>query len=123
MLCLFFLIKSVPEDYLQNDDDVSCVTGVTGINRPQFISQDRRSDILSLFQYSLEEAANESKKRSSVAAISHLQDFIHTSYYDLINWEDLTHDHMTQEFWVPFATYMVNYARNKTKVEFADVNS
>ena len=44
-MLIFMLIKSIPEDYLQNDDDVSCVTGVTGITGPSFISQDRRSDL------------------------------------------------------------------------------
>ena len=120
---MFFLIRTVPEDYLQNDDDVSCITGVTGITRPSFISQDRRSGILAFFLHAVEEAATESNKRSSVAALYHLQYFIHTSYYDLIIWEDLTHDHMTQEFWVPFATYMGKYDSNKTKVRFADGNS
>ena len=57
------LIKAIPEDYLQNDDDVYCVTGVTGINGPLFISQDRRSDLQAFFQNSVEEAATESKKK------------------------------------------------------------
>ena len=46
-----------------------------------------------------------------------------SSNHDPINWGDLTHDHITQYFWVPFATYMGKYSRNKTKVKFADVNS
>ena len=46
-----------------------------------------------------------------------------SSNHDPINWGDLTHDHITQYFWVPFATYMGKYSRNKTKVKFDDVNS
>ena len=48
---------------------------------------------------------------------------MHASNHDPINWEDLTHDHMTQDFWGPFSTYVGKYARNKTKVDFADENS
>ena len=71
----------------------------------------------------MEEEATESKKKRSVAALSHLQDFMHASNHDLIKWEDLTHDHMTQYFWGLFATYMGKHARNKTKVKFANGNS
>ena len=117
------VIKSIPEDWLQKDDYVSCVNGVTGITGPLFIIQDRRSDLAELFQHAVEEAATEPNKKCSVAALSHLQDFIHAINHDLINWEDLTHNHMTQDFWGPFTTYMGNYARNKTKVKFADGNS
>ena len=41
----FMLIIDTSEDFLQNDDDVSCVTGVTGITWPSFITQDKRSDL------------------------------------------------------------------------------
>ena len=57
------LIKAISDDFLQNDDDVSCETGVTGITRPLLISQDRRSDIPAFFQHEVEEAATESKKK------------------------------------------------------------
>ena len=108
------LIKSIPEDYLQNDDGVYYVTGVIEINGPSFISQDRRSDLPAFFQHTVEEAETESKKKRPVAALSHLQQFMHASNHDPINWEDLTHDHMTQDFWGPFVTYMGKYAMNKT---------
>ena len=42
----FMLIKDVSEYFLQNDDDVSCVTGVTGITGPLFTSKYIRSDLL-----------------------------------------------------------------------------
>ena len=71
----------------------------------------------------MEEAATEFNKKRSVAALYHLQDFMHASNYDPINWEDITHDHMTQYFWGLFETYMGKYARNKTKVKFSDGNS
>ena len=48
---------------------------------------------------------------------------MHAGNHDLINWEDLTLDHMTQYFWGSFATYMDKYTGNKTKVEFYDGNS
>ena len=119
----FLLIKAVPEYYLQNDDDVSCVTVVTGINGTSFISQYRRSDLPAFYQHAVEEAATEFNKKCSVAAMSHLQNFMHASNNDPINWEDLTNDHMTQSFWGPFETYMGKYASNKTRVKFADGNS
>ena len=117
------LIKAVPEDYLQNDDDVSCVTVVTVITGPSFISQDRRIYLPTLFQHTVEEAATEYNKKGLVAALSHLQYFMHASNHETINWEDLIHDHMTQDFWGAFATYMGKYERNKTKVNFSDGNS
>ena len=52
----FFLVKAVPEDYLQNDDDISCVTGVTEITGPLFTTKYIRSDLLALFQHAVEEA-------------------------------------------------------------------
>ena len=94
-----------------------------GITGPSFISQDRRSDLQAFFQNSVEEAATESKKKRSVDDLSHIQDFVHASNHDTINWQNLTHDHMTQDFWGPFETYMGKYARNKTKVKFSDGNS
>ena len=48
---------------------------------------------------------------------------MHASNHELINWEDLNHDNMTQAFWGPFATYMGKYARNKGKVKFSDGNA
>ena len=117
------LIKAVPEDYLQNDDDVSCVTVVTVITGPSFISQDRRIYLPTLFQHTVEEAATEYNKKGLVAALSHLQYFMHASNHETINWEDLIHDHMTQDFWGAFATYMGKYESNNTKFKFADGKS
>ena len=71
----------------------------------------------------MEEAATQSKKKRSFSALSYLQDFMNASNHDRINWEDLTHNHMNQYFWGSFATYMVKYASNKTKVKFSDGNS
>ena len=96
---------------------------MAGITGPYFISQDRRSYLPAFLQHAVEEATTESKKKFSVSSLSHLQDFMHTSNHELINWEDLTHDHMTQYFWGPFSTYMGKYASNKTRVKFADGNS
>ena len=87
---------------------------MTGITGPSFIIQVRRSDLPEIFQHAVEEAAPEFKKKRSVAALYHTQDFMQASNHDPINWEDLTHDHMTQDFWGPFVTYMGKYAMNKT---------
>ena len=51
------LIKYITEDYLQKNDDVSCVTEVMGIPGPLFINQERISDIPAFLQHSVEEAA------------------------------------------------------------------
>ena len=54
ILCAcFILIKAIPEYYLQNYDDVSCVNGVTGITGPSFISQDRRIYLPAFFQHAV----------------------------------------------------------------------
>ena len=82
----FMLIKDVSEYFLQNDDDVSCVTGVTGITGPSFIAQDRRSDIQEFLVHALEEEATESKRKRSVAALSHFQYFMEASKNDPIKW-------------------------------------
>ena len=91
---------------------------MTGINGPLFISQDRRSDLPAFLQHTVDVAATEYKKKFTVDALSHIQDFMHASNHDLINWKELTCDHMTQAFWGPFATYAGKYASNKIKVKF-----
>ena len=96
---------------------------MTGINAPSFIPQYIRIDIPDFFDYAVDELAIESKRKILVSVLSHLQDFMYASDHDPINWEDLTHDHMTQYFWVSFATYMGKYSSNKTKVKFSDGNS
>ena len=70
----------------------------------------------------MEEAATEYKKKRSVADLFHLQDFMHASNHDPINWDNLTHDHMTQDFWGPFETYMGKYAMNNKNIRFSDGN-
>ena len=96
---------------------------MAGITGPSFISQYRRSDKPAFSKHAVEEAANEPNKKCSVAALSHLQDFMRASNHDPINREDRTHDHMTQDFWGQFLTYMGKYERNEKKVKFADGNS
>ena len=68
----------------------------------------------------MEEATTESKRKLSVAELYHIQEFMHASNQDPINWKKLTNYHMTQYFWGTFETYMGKYARNKTKVKFSD---
>ena len=114
----FMIIKSVPEYFLQNDDDVSCVIGVTGITGISLITKDHRSDLSEFCEHAVEEAATKYKRKHSVDSLYHLQDFMHAISHDSINWEDLTNDHMNQYLWVSFATYMGKYARNKTMMNF-----
>ena len=82
----FLLIKAVPQYYPQNDDDVSCVTGVTGITGPSLTTQYRRSDITEFFVNVVEEATTDSKRKRSVAALSHLQYYTDASKHDPIKW-------------------------------------
>ena len=105
------LIKSIPEDSIQNYDGFSCVTGVTEITAPSLITHDRRSHLPALFKHAVEEALTESNRKLSVSALSHIQDFTHANNFVPINWKDLTHDHTTQYFWCPFVTYMGKYAK------------
>ena len=63
MLILCF-INSIPENLLQNDYNVSCVTGVTVITGPLFITQDKRSDLPSFLKHAVEEAMTESKREN-----------------------------------------------------------
>ena len=123
MLCLFFAYQSRFRRLPTKGWWFSCVTVVTGITGPSFISQDIRSDLPAFFQNAVEYAATESKKKRSVAALCHLQYFMQASNNYPINLEDLTHDHMTQYFWGSVATYMGKYAGNNTKVKFSDDNS
>ena len=41
----FMLTQYSAEELNQNDDDMSCVTGITGITGTSFFTQDRRIDI------------------------------------------------------------------------------
>ena len=107
------LIVDISEYLPVKDDNFSCVTRVTGITGPSFITQDRRIYLPEFFGHAVGEAAR------SVADLSHIQDFMDTSNHDLIKWEDLTHEHMSQTYWGSFMTYMGRCARNKTKVKFA----
>ena len=47
-MCYAYLmvIIDISEYFLQNGDNISCVTGVTGITGASFITQDRRRDVL-----------------------------------------------------------------------------
>ena len=93
-----------------------------GITGPQFIIQDKRSDLPAFFKHAVEEASTESKKKRSVSDLSHIQDFMRAVNHDPINWGDPTRDHMTQDVLGPFATYMGKYERNKKKIKFDDDN-
>ena len=94
----FMLIINIWEDFPQNDDSVSRATGVTGINGPSFITQDRRSDLPKLFRHTVDKAATESKRKSLFSALYHLQDYMEAIKQDAIKQENLTYDHMNHLF-------------------------
>ena len=104
MLYLFYDYQSHYIRLPQNDDDVSCVTVVTVITAPSFVTQDRKSGLSEFFGHAVEEAATELNSKRSVAALSHLQDSMDASRHKPIRWADLTYDHITQYFWGCFAT-------------------
>ena len=116
-------IRDISEYFLQKNDIISCVTGVTAMTGTSSVTQDRRSDVPELFGNTVEEAETGSKSKCSLVAVSHIQDFMNASKHRPIKWEDLTYDNMNQYFWDYFDTCMVKYANNKTKLELADDNS
>ena len=116
------LIIDISEHFLLNDDNIYFVTGVTGITGPSLITHDIISDLPESFGHAMDEAATGSKRKHSVDALSHLQYFMDASKHKPIKWEGLTRYHMYQKFWGSFSTYLGKYARDKTKVKFANVN-
>ena len=96
------LIRDISEYFLQKNDIISCVTGVTAMTGTSSVTQDRRSDVPELFGNTVEEAETGSKSKCSLVAVSHIQDFMNASKHRPIKWEDLTYDNMTQYFWVVF---------------------
>ena len=111
------LIKDISEYFLQNDDNVSCITWVTGITWPLFITQYRRSDLPEFFRYEFDEAETESKMKRSVASLSHIKDYMNESKHNPIKWEELTYNHMTQNTgWVLKLTCVSMQVIKKGKV-------
>ena len=87
-------IIDISEHLPQNDDNVCCVTGVTGTTGPLFITKDRRSDIPEFFGNAVDEAATESKRKHAVSALSHLQYYMESIKYNKMKWDELTHDNI-----------------------------
>ena len=123
MLCLFYAYYRYFRIFTPKWWQCYFVTVLTGITGPPFITQDKRSDIPALFGNAVESVATESKRKHSVAALSHLQDYMDAIKNNLIKLGDLTYDHMAQDFLVCSATYLGKYAKNKTMVKFANGNS
>ena len=114
----FMLTKYYAEKLNQNDDYKCCVTGVTGITGTLYLTQDRRIDITEEFGHEVEEANTDSKKKRPVAALAHLQDYMHAINHKPSKWKDMEYDQMYRKFWVGFANYMGKHANNKTMVKF-----
>ena len=66
----------------------------------------------------MEVVESESKKKRSVAALSHLQHYTNVIKHEASKWEDLEYDNMPHNFWGGFSTYMCTHAINKTRVYF-----
>ena len=76
MLCFFYAYKYYAEKLNQNDDYKCCVTGVTGITGNSYFTQDRRIDITEEFGHEVEWAKTDYKKKQSIAALTHPQDYM-----------------------------------------------
>ena len=70
----------------------------------------------------MEEGVTDFRRKLSVAALYHLQDFMDASNHNPIKWEDLTYDNTNQYVLGSYASYIDKFARNKTMVNLADVN-
>ena len=70
----------------QDDDDMSNVTGFTGTIGNTFFTQDKRIDIPEEFGHAVDKFQIESKKKGSVAASWHLQDYMDAIKHQPSRW-------------------------------------
>ena len=66
------------EELNQNDDDMSCVTGVTGTTGTKFYTQHTRFNLPEEFWHAIDKYQSVSKMKRTSAALGHLLDFIET---------------------------------------------
>ena len=83
------LTQYAAERLNKNNDDISCVTWVTGINGTTFLTRDRRIGILKVFGHAVDLSQSGSKKKCTVAALGHLRDFMDAIKQQPSEWEDL----------------------------------
>ena len=62
------------------------------------------------------------KRKWPVVALAHLQYYTKAIKNEPSKWEDMEYDHMHHKFWEGFSTNVGNHAKNKTIVEFNQVN-
>ena len=82
----FMLTQYYAEELNQNDDDMSCVTGVTGTNGITFYSQHTRFNIPEEFGHTVYESQSDSKTKRTAAASGHLQCFMDAIGRQLSKW-------------------------------------
>ena len=83
------LTQDSAEELNKNDDDVSCVTVVTGTTGTIFYTQHTGLNLPEEFRNTVDEAQSESKMKRTSAASGHLKDFMDAISHQLSNWEDL----------------------------------
>ena len=70
------------------------------------------------FGHIVEEPETDSKNKQSVAALTHLQDYINEIKHVRIKCTDIEYEHMYHKFSGYFSTYTGKQENNKTRVKF-----
>ena len=99
----------------QNNDDMSCVTGVTGTTGTKFYTQHTRFNIPKEIRHAVDESQIKSKTKRAAVDLVNLQDFMDTISHQPSEWEDMEHCYMTHDFG-GFGIYLGHHAKNKTIV-------
>ena len=94
----FMLTQYSAKELNQNDDDMSCVNGVTGKTGTSFYTQHTGFNVTEEFGHTVDEAQSESKTKRTAAASAHLQDFMDAISHKPSKWEDMEHCNMTHDF-------------------------
>ena len=114
----FMLTQDSAEELNQNDDDMSCVTGVTCTTGTKFYTQHTQFNIPEEFGHAVDEAPGESKTKRTAAALVNLQYSMGAISHQPRKWEDIEHCHTTYNFGGEIGTYMGQNVKNKTMVKF-----
>ena len=70
----------------QNDDYMSCVTGITGKTGTKFYIKHTRFDLLEEFGNAVDKSQSESKLKRTVEALGNLQDYMDAISHQLSKW-------------------------------------
>ena len=92
---------------------MSCVTEVTGIIGTTLFNKDIRINLTEAFGPAVDESESKSRRKSSVLASAHIQDFMNAIKNQQSKHKDMEHSHMSCEFWGGFATYVGQHAKTK----------